>query len=389
MPPVLAGLGLLSIGAGLAVRGGPREWVLILVALAVGAGIMMLVKRNWGEPRIWLWVVPLLSITAGIGVVELGRRIAKRRHAGLGVAAGSVWATAMSVHLLLAQPVRASLETGAFPEVEDVFSGIVEQYRLGDGIVGDFVSVEPLRYYLRRWSETHVPPPRTALERIWIILNESDAGRAAELRSRLARMGAPAPEDSNPVFAIGNVTVYLFGQPAGSPDVRLLEAIDWHTGVAGHIDDERALALLFEVVQETASPLARMWMARCFSLGCMGYQPSESSGSGLADEVIAEVRELAFAGEVEAAFLIGAAHGEGVGESVDPEEAVRWYRRAAEAGHVLAARRLGSAYSAGRGVARSDSTAVVWWQWSSPACPISTWCGGSRRPSESRPWSTR
>lgn len=362
VPPVLAGLGLVSIGAGLAVRGGQREWVLILVALGVGASIMMLVTRNWGEPRIWLWVVPLLSITAGIGVVELGRRIAKRRHAGLGVAAGSVWAAAMSVHLLLAQPVRASLETGAFPEGEDVFSGIMERYRLGDGIVGDFVSVEPLRYYLRRWSETHEPPPRTALERIWIILNENDAGRAAEVRNRLARMGAPALEDSNPVFAIGNVVVYLYGRPAGSPDVRLLEAIDWHTGVAGHVDEERALALLFEVVEETASPLARMWMARCVSLGCMGYQPSESSASALAGEVIAEVRELALAGEIEAAFLMGAAHDEGVGEPVDPEQAVSWYRRAAEAGHVLGARRLGSAYSTGRGVARSDSAAVLWWR---------------------------
>ena len=364
VPPILAGLGLVSVGVGLAVqRGrGKSEWMLLLTALAVGAGIVMLMSRNWGEPRIWLWVVPLLSITAGVGVVEIGRRIAKRRHAGLGVVAGSVWAVAMSSQLLLAQPVRASLETGAFPEVDEVFSGIIEQYRLGDGIVGDFVSVEPLRYYLRRWSETHEPPPRTALERIWIIVNRNDEGRAAEVRSRLARMGAPALEDSNPALTIGNVTVYLLGRPAGSPDVRLLEAIDWHTGVAGQVDDELALALLFEVVEETESPLARMWMARCLSVGCMGFEPNESSARALAGDVIAEVRELAVTGEIEAAFLIGAASEDRLDAPVDFQEAALWYRRAAEAGHVLAARSLANAYSAGRGVERSDSAAVVWWR---------------------------
>ena len=361
VPPILAGLGLVSVAAGLTVGRGSREWVLLLSALAVGSGIVMLMTRNWGESRIWLWVVPLLSITAGVGVVEMGRRMAKRRHTALGVADG-VWAVAMSGQLLLAQPVRASLETGAFPEGDDVFSGIMEQYRLGDGIVGDFVSVEPLRYHLRRWSETHDPPPRSALERIWIVLNRDDAGRAAEVKNRLARMGAPALEDSNPVFTIGNVTVYLFGRPAGSPDVRLLEAIDWHTGVAGQMDDERALALLFEVVEETESPLARMWMARCLSVGCMGFEPSESSARTLTGEVIAEVRELAETGEVEAAFLMGAASEEPWDEPADLQEAAVWYRRAGEAGHTLAARRLGEAYSAGRGVAQSDCAAVVWWR---------------------------
>lgn len=362
LPVILGALGLLVVGAGLSVGRGRREWVWALAALTVGAGIMMLLTRNWGEPRIWLWGVPLLSIAAGIGVVEIGSRIRNRGDAHVPVAVGSVWAAAMSIQLLVAQPVRASLETGAFPEVENVLAGIMEQYRQGDGIVGDFVSVEPLRFYLDRWTASHEPPPRAPIDRIWIIQNENAPGRAEEVRSRVVRMGAPPLEDSNPAFSVGNVSVYLFGRPSGSADVRIVEAIDWHTGVAGRMDDERALALLFEVMQDTNSQMARMWVARCYSLGCLGLDADQASAKALADQAIGDIRELAAAGEVEAAFLMGTAHAEGLGEPGDPREAAVWYRWAADGGHVLSQRALGDAYSAGRGVDQSDSEAVAWWR---------------------------
>lgn len=170
----------------------------------------------------------------------------------------------------------------------------------------------------------------------------------------------PPLDQSTPVFDFGDVRVYLFGRPAGTVDPRLAEAVEWHTGVAGRIDEDRAHTLVSEVADDTGSPLALAWIERCRALGCMDFQ-DDGSGGRAGSEILAEVNELAVAGGAEAAFLLGSSLQEGWGGTLDPSAGAEWYRRAAEAGHVLAARKLGEAYAAGTGVARSDSAAVSWW----------------------------
>lgn len=54
------------------------------------------------------------------------------------------------------------------------------------------------------------------------------------------------------------------------PDAALLEAVDWYTGVAGAVADDRARALLDEAVAGDG-PLAVMWLARVHSTGRMGF----------------------------------------------------------------------------------------------------------------------
>lgn len=314
-------------------------WRRLLGALGVGALVTMLVVRNWGEARIWQWAVPFVSITAAAGAVAIGRRLAPARPAAWGLVVASAWAGVMTAQVVFADPVSTSRDTGATPEVAVVFDSISTHYRQGDVVVGDFVSVEPLRYYLARWARVNEPPPRAAMERVWIVVNWGDSVRAANVRSRLARIGVPPLEEIRPFVAAGDVSVHLLGRPSGAPDPRLLEAIDWQTGAAGYVDEARAHALTREVAEETRSPVARAWLARCAALGCMGL-PGGEPGLDPSGEVMSELRELALAGDVEAAFLVGSALEEGWGAQVDSGEAALWYGRASEAGHALATTHL-------------------------------------------------
>lgn len=154
----------------------------------------------------------------------------------------------------------------------------------------------------------------------------------------------------------------LFGHPltAQEVDARLTRAVEWYTGVAGHVDDEMARALLTRAAAD-GDVLARMWVARCHSRGRMGFAEDPARAREIAAELVGDVRRLADAGVVEAVFLMGTVHDEALGAAEDPAEAARWYRRAAEAGHVLAQHNLGNAYRAGRGVPASDAEAVRWW----------------------------
>lgn len=361
VPLALSILGAAGVFVGIWLGRRGRQWPRLLGGLAGGTMAGLVVTRNWGEPRIWLWLLPVVAITAVIGVVEASRRLPQQRRRRFVVGAGGVWAAAMVLQMQITHPVRASQETGAFPEGPSVFSRLIGRYRRGDAIIGDFVDVEPLKFYLRRWSETHDLPRHSSLRRMWVVVNRDDPERARQVRDLLLRMGAPPPEESHPMFTVDSVAVYLFGQPAGAPDVRLLEAIDWHTGVAGHIDDDRARTLMEEVAERTGSPLAKAWMARCRRVGCLGFHGRASSAGTASRGIMDEIRQLAVAGEAEAAFLLGTSYAEGWGGPTDAAESVRWYRSAAEAGQVSAARALGTAYASGRGVAPSDSAAFAWW----------------------------
>ena len=150
-----------------------------------------------------------------------------------------------------------------------------------------------------------------------------------------------------------------YSQPAVDP--RLEQAIAWYTGTAGRVDDGRAHGLLLEAVAG-ASPIARMWLARCHSRGRMRVARDTARANALAVAVIDDVRRLADGGVPEAVFLMGTAYDEGLGVAADPTIAAAWFHRAADAGHVLAQHNLGNAYADGRGVARMDVMAVYWWR---------------------------
>lgn len=151
--------------------------------------------------------------------------------------------------------------------------------------------------------------------------------------------------------------------PAQSPprtDPRVIEAIGWYTGTAGRVDDPRARALI-DAAAADGDVLARMWVARAWSRGRLGYPRDERKARAIADQLLSAVRRQADLGVVEAVFLMGTAYDEGLGVEEDPAAALVWFRKAADAGHTLAEHNLGNAHAAGRGVATDAGTAVTWW----------------------------
>lgn len=146
-----------------------------------------------------------------------------------------------------------------------------------------------------------------------------------------------------------------------SANPRLLQAIDYYTGVAGQVDDARARLIVEELSSDRSDTLSRMWLARVYSTGRMTFERDQARARTIASEVIADIRNLASQGDLEATFLMGTAYDEGLGVSVDFTEALRWYRRAAHHGHVLGAHNVGNVYRDGRGVEVDHARAAMWW----------------------------
>ena len=153
----------------------------------------------------------------------------------------------------------------------------------------------------------------------------------------------------------------LEAQSSTVTDSRLLEAIDHYTGVIGTVNDARAKELLLEVSQNKDDVLAQMWIARVLSTGRMGFQQNLSKAKQIAEKILDEIGVLADSGNIEAIFLMGTAHDEGLGTEIDYKQALHWYKAAAEEGHILAIHNVGNMYRDGRGVKVDCAEAATWW----------------------------
>lgn len=164
------------------------------------------------------------------------------------------------------------------------------------------------------------------------------------------------------VLAVMVLTILVAAQSVAPPpaDPRLVDAIGWYTGTAGAVDDARARQLVDRAATD-GDVLSRMWVARAYSRGRLGYPRDPARATAIAEALLSAVRRQADLGAVEAVFLMGTAYDEGLGVPEDPGAALAWFERAAAAGHVLAAHNIGNAYASGRGVAASPATAVTWW----------------------------
>ena len=140
----------------------------------------------------------------------------------------------------------------------------------------------------------------------------------------------------------------------------LTEAIGWYTGAVGYVDNARARGFL-ERAASSEDPLAIMWIARVHSTGRMGFTQDRNLAEQVASSVIQDVERLANEDVAEACFLMGTAFAEGLGKTVNPLAAARWYERAALLGNMLAQHNMGNIYASGTGVPQNDSLAVSWW----------------------------
>jgi TPR repeat protein len=115
------------------------------------------------------------------------------------------------------------------------------------------------------------------------------------------------------------LVVLLAPTAAAQPptDARVIEAIGWYTGTAGRVDDPRARGLI-EAAATSGDVLARMWLARAWSRGRLGYPRDDGKARAIAEQLVGAVRRQADLGVVEALFLMGTAHDEGLGVAEDP-----------------------------------------------------------------------
>ena len=73
-------------------------------------------------------------------------------------------------------------------------------------------------------------------------------------------------------------------------------------------------------------------------------------------------RRGAESGDADAMFELYVMLSQGIGTTLDPEQAVVWCTRAAEAGSARAMANLGGFYATGRGVAQDDALALAWYE---------------------------
>ena len=122
----------------------------------------------------------------------------------------------MSAVLLLAKPVWKSVETGTFPQGPEVAAFVAEKGQAGDGVLTDFITKEPLRYYLDRlgfYATTDTLQPQ--LQRFWVVLHRDGGLREERVTGRVRLLGAPPLNESDPVFESGNTAVYLYERYKG------------------------------------------------------------------------------------------------------------------------------------------------------------------------------
>ena len=177
---------------------------------------------------------------------------------------------------------------------------------------------------------------------------------------RRARAFEPARDWAVVCLVLLGATAAAVVEAQPRVDARLVEAIGWYTGVAGRVDDLKARALI-DAASAGGDVLARMWVARAYSRGRLGYPRDEGKARAIALLLVDAVRRQAELGSTEAVFLMGTAYDEGLGVADDPATAFTWFQKAAGADHTLAEHNIGNAYAAGRGVERDPAAAITWW----------------------------
>ncbi|MCU1340779.1 MAG: Sel1 domain protein repeat-containing protein, partial [Candidatus Acidoferrum typicum] len=92
-----------------------------------------------------------------------------------------------------------------------------------------------------------------------------------------------------------------------------------------------------------------------------GLAQAQSSDQALAKQkVIADLKEMANAGDVKSQVQIGLAYLTGDGVHKDEAEALKWLRKAADQDNPIAERYLAEMYFKGRGVTADNAEAAKW-----------------------------
>ena len=137
------------------------------------------------------------------------------------------------------------------------------------------------------------------------------------------------------------------------------QALGWYTGTIDKVNIADAIRLA-TAAERRGDPLAKMWLARCAFRGLEGCHVNVAGGQARAREVIHEVERWAKQGDRDAAFLLGAAHDDGLVVAQDPQKALFWYRKAANAGQAMAMYNLAKGHDMGLFIPRDHAQGRNW-----------------------------
>jgi hypothetical protein len=113
--------------------------------------------------------------------------------------------------------------------------------------------------------------------------------------------------------------------------------------------------------------LTRMWRVGLFLLALAPVHSALSEDFGTilrnADATEQGIYRAATDGQNPAAmYALGVMYDEGLGHTIDPDQAFRWYKLAAGHGHPEAMNRIGNMYAQARGVPQDYVAAAAWYQ---------------------------
>ena len=111
----------------------------------------------------------------------------------------------------------------------------------------------------------------------------------------------------------------------------------------------------------STTPFAKIALAAVFLLApgrCARAQSSERASAR--QKAIADLKEVAYAGDVNAQVHLGMIYLTGDGVAKDDAEAVKWLKKAADQDSALAERYLAEMYFKGRGVPADNEQAAKW-----------------------------
>lgn len=102
------------------------------------------------------------------------------------------------------------------------------------------------------------------------------------------------------------------------------------------------------------------WTAALFLLPNVAFTAQSSGQTSSRQKAIADLKEVANAGNVNAQVQLGVIYLTGDGVTKDDKEALKWLRMAADQDNALAERYLAEMYFKGRGVEASNMEAAKW-----------------------------
>ncbi len=109
------------------------------------------------------------------------------------------------------------------------------------------------------------------------------------------------------------------------------------------------------MIRRNAILLAALSFAAC---GSIAARPSGQASPG--QEAIADLKQMAYAGDVTSQVRLGVIYLTGDGVTKDDAEALKWLRMAADQDNALAERYLAEMYFKGRGVPADNMQAAKW-----------------------------